>query len=257
MPKAIYKQISENEVYCGKCKNVYSLQHFSIHKFEDKTRFVCKINNKNFKSGGRTRRKSNDYEYMSLEYQRFYALLRKYGISEETWNRMFENQNGCCAICGMHQKDVYTTFCTDHNHTTKEVRGLLCLNCNSGLGQLCDNSEILQNAIEYLNKRKLNVNLTKIPSVKYDGSKDYFKDRKLIRVFSINLAEYNRLLQEQNYCCAVCKKSNDTLKQSLAVDHSHTTEEIRGLLCRSCNKGIGLFMDNVDNINNAIKYLNK
>ena len=42
---------------------------------------------------------------------------------------------------------------------------------------------------------------------------------------------------------------------AVAVDHDHLTNEFRGLLCNGCNKGLGLFRDNIQSLNNAIKYL--
>jgi len=65
---------------------------------------------------------------------------------------MLKEQDNKCKICsyefGQKQGDIYV----DHCHTTKEVRGLLCQGCNSGLGYFKDNKQSLANAIKYLNK---------------------------------------------------------------------------------------------------------
>ena len=85
-----------------------------------------------------------------------YSRMIKYGISEEDFNKMFEEQQGCCAICGKHQSELDLTLCIDHNHITGEIRGLLCKMCNTGLGCFySDNSNLglLQKAMIYLNKR--------------------------------------------------------------------------------------------------------
>lgn len=74
-----------------------------------------------------------------------------YGISLQEYNKIFENQNGCCAICGEPQKQQ-KALAVDHNHITGKIRGLLCPNCNRGIGYLKDNSHILQKAIQYLDK---------------------------------------------------------------------------------------------------------
>ena len=61
-------------------------------------------------------------------------LQRTYGISNEDYNVMFKGQEGCCAICGRHQREFKKRLHVDHNHTTGQVRALLCAKCNTGLG---------------------------------------------------------------------------------------------------------------------------
>lgn len=80
-------------------------------------------------------------------------LLRRYGISLECKNRLFELQGSVCAICKSPQNDRKVGLHADHDHTTNEIRGILCLKCNAGLGYFKDNVEILNNAIKYLTKR--------------------------------------------------------------------------------------------------------
>jgi hypothetical protein len=75
------------------------------------------------------------------------------GIKDMTYERylqMLESQNNCCAICGYHQDNFKKQLCVDHNHKTGEVRGLLCLACNGGIGKLKDSVELLEKAINYL-----------------------------------------------------------------------------------------------------------
>ena len=61
---------------------------------------------------------------------------------------MLKKQNNKCKICNV--KFSKSTACVDHCHTTNKVRGLLCRLCNIGLGHFKDNTEILTNAITYL-----------------------------------------------------------------------------------------------------------
>jgi hypothetical protein len=82
--------------------------------------------------------------------------LYKYGITREDAELMLKGQNNKCAIC-----DSQITFDgsiggahTDHDHTTNEVRGILCINCNHGLGSFKDNINNLYSAINYLKKNK-------------------------------------------------------------------------------------------------------
>jgi len=77
-------------------------------------------------------------------------LKFKYNITIEDWEDMLQEQNHQCAICGVHQSQVKRVFHTDHDHETGKVRGLLCADCNHGLGKFKDNVDNLLNAINYL-----------------------------------------------------------------------------------------------------------
>ena len=69
--------------------------------------------------------------------------------------------------------------------------------------------------------------------------------------------EYTIKFNEQYGRCAICGKPQTELKEALAIDHDHITENIRGLICRKCNLGIGNFDDNIENLKAAILYLQK
>lgn len=87
-----------------------------------------------------------------------------------------------------------------------------------------------------------------------------YYDRIIImsRNYNLSYTDYLNILKNQNYCCAICKKDiNTTYNNWLDVDHCHTTNKVRGLLCRSCNTAIGKFKDNINFLNNAIFYLTK
>lgn len=78
-------------------------------------------------------------------------LLTKYGISEETYKVLEESQNFKCKICSKPKEDLrYGVLQVDHDHETGRVRGLLCNNCNTGLGHFKDNPTHLLRAIQYL-----------------------------------------------------------------------------------------------------------
>ena len=75
--------------------------------------------------------------------------------------------------------------------------------------------------------------------------------------FNITLEEYNEILISQNYKCCICNNYETSYRNEvLSVDHCHNTGKIRGLLCNTCNRALGLFKDNVELLTNAIKYLN-
>ncbi|KKN36747.1 hypothetical protein LCGC14_0770530 [marine sediment metagenome] len=79
-------------------------------------------------------------------------LLRTYGIRIEEYEELLQSQNNKCAICGILVKRGRRkkNFAVDHNHETGEVRGLLCEDCNRGIGLLREDIGILQKAIKYL-----------------------------------------------------------------------------------------------------------
>jgi hypothetical protein len=94
-------------------------------------------------------------------------LRQKFGINLTIYNEMLNNQNGLCFICG--QNNNTKQMGVDHNHNTKEVRKLLCSNCNTGLGQLKENYEILLKCIWYLyiHENKLDITFDQFIKEKY------------------------------------------------------------------------------------------
>jgi hypothetical protein len=85
----------------------------------------------------------------------------------------------------------------------------------------------------------------------------YDRQRDLKRKFGINLEKYDNLLLVQNNNCAICGVNIGLVGKNLCVDHCHKTNKIRGLLCNSCNLGLGMFKDNQVILNKAAEYLNK
>lgn len=89
------------------------------------------------------------------EYKRHYQYKRAYGITLEAYNALHEKQNGLCAICARPERER-KVLSLDHDHDTGEIRGLLCSNCNKGLGFFDDNAALVRAAHEYLSKRPEN-----------------------------------------------------------------------------------------------------
>lgn len=80
------------------------------------------------------------------------VLKYAYGITVEKYEAMVAAQNGKCAICGKRaHENVGGKLHVDHCHRTNQVRGLLCNDCNHGLGQFRDNTQFLISAVIYLN----------------------------------------------------------------------------------------------------------
>lgn len=111
--------------HCIECRRVYEVEMFHKHK--------------------------RPYDY---EYHRNSKLKNTYGISYTEYLTMLEAQGGCCAICGTNDTGKRKAFAVDHCHETGNIRGLLCSNCNTGIGNLRDDIGLLERAIEYLRNTK-------------------------------------------------------------------------------------------------------
>ena len=70
--------------------------------------------------------------------------------------------------------------------------------------------------------------------------------------YNITIADYDRLVTEQDGKCVICKKAG-----RLVVDHNHRTGEVRGLLCPSCNTLLGLAQDSATHLWEAMRYLDE
>jgi hypothetical protein len=71
--------------------------------------------------------------------------MNRYGIGADVVSKLIGVQGGGCAICGRRNPEH-----VDHCHETGVIRGVLCFNCNGGLGQFKDDIASLRRAIEYL-----------------------------------------------------------------------------------------------------------
>ncbi len=90
--------------------------------------------------------------------RRRYALWSLYRITPDDYEEMYQRQQGRCGICNVYKerwepasvKDRPRFLMVDHDHATGRVRGLLCSDCNHGIGKFKENQENLRSAIAYL-----------------------------------------------------------------------------------------------------------
>lgn len=138
---------------CTVCKQ--NLDYTNYHKSKntkDGYGYRCKTCDKKAREKYREENKER-----FAEVNRRKTLKFRYGLSLEEYNSILESQNNSCAICGTTENGVSGkrrnwNWSVDHCHTTGKVRGLLCNQCNRGLGMLGDNVESIQKALDYLNK---------------------------------------------------------------------------------------------------------
>tara|TARA_R110002012_G_C11455901_1_gene592250 strand:+ start:145 stop:789 length:645 start_codon:yes stop_codon:yes gene_type:complete len=88
-------------------------------------------------------------------------------------------------------------------------------------------------------------------------NKQSLKEYNRMARYGITPDSFKRMLKEQNNKCRICLVEFDELipNQKINVDHCHTTNQVRGLLCSLCNRGLGHFKDNTERLTNAINYL--
>lgn len=118
------KQGPTGTPYCWICKSAYSKEY---------------LNNRPIM------RANNDWRN---------KLKRIYNITEQDYIDMYIKQNGNCSIC--YKYIEYRGFSThiDHCHDSTNVRSLLCSNCNTALGLLKENIEVMYRAIDYIEKHR-------------------------------------------------------------------------------------------------------
>ena len=76
------------------------------------------------------------------------------------------------------------------------------------------------------------------------------------RAYGLSHVEYLEMLSSQNNRCKLCRIKFGEKRENIPhVDHNHVTGKVRGLLCRSCNLGLGNFKDNPIIMNRAIEYV--
>jgi len=174
---------------CGKIKSVDEFHSNTNEKdgLQLKCKDCAKLYRQKRKKTNRIRRKIEDIEYLPKEKKcskceiikpqsEFYLkqssidglgdwcsecdkessrktnLESKYGINQVQYDLMLKSQNGICKMCGKTPKENKQSLSVDHNHKTGKIRGLLCTNCNRGIGLLQDDPELLRIGADYLDK---------------------------------------------------------------------------------------------------------
>lgn len=88
-----------------------------------------------------------------------------------------------------------------------------------------------------------------------------YRESAMQKKFGISLHEYGQMLLAQGGKCAICEKESGGTRhgetKALAVDHDHKTGKVRGLLCESCNQGIGKLQDDPEILRKAADYIER
>lgn len=147
-----------------------------------------------------------------------------------------KNHVRTCKNCGRTPEE------TEFGSQPSTIDGLKTI-CKS-----CDSDRVSAEYKNYSDDRKRTLSMR--------HKNDLDRNTALLRNFGITLHTYNYFLEEQEQSCGICKTTFD---QQLVphVDHDHTTLKVRGLLCRTCNSGLGMFKDDINKLGHAITYLKR
>jgi hypothetical protein len=158
LPEIISNRIIPNEKLCSKCKLIKLIDNFhKSNSSKDGHHTYCKECQKIYKK-----------EYYSLPGVKLkfsktckrVFLKRVYSLSVEEYKTLKQNQNNLCKICNKPERAIdrrtkmLKELSVDHCHKTGKVRGLLCSNCNVGLGNFKDDIGVLIKAIKYLHENE-------------------------------------------------------------------------------------------------------
>jgi len=106
-----------------------------------------------------------------------------------------------------------------------------------------------------LTERRFSKEYHKKEIKKFPYDKEKSRESRLKTFFGLSVEEYNKMLHSQNYSCSICRVPAKNFTQSLAVDHNHDTNQIRGLLCTRCNVLLGYAHESTELLQSAIDYL--
>lgn len=139
--------------HCSTCGTEKPIESFHRNpKTKDKRNAKCaSCSSEYYKSYySRVRRERGDHKFNNRSTWSS-KLKQKFGITADDYDQMLENQNGVCKIC-LRTEPSGTRLAVDHCHSTGKIRGLLCSNCNKGIGMFQDQPSLLNSAINYLNE---------------------------------------------------------------------------------------------------------
>lgn len=244
-------KLGRDPLMCNTCGNVKPLSEFYFTRTTGRYQTQCKDCKKEY-----NKRRISSMEPSDVKRARKDARLKhKFGISAKQYDIINSEQGGLCAICGKEEETIdwygERSLAVDHNHDTGKIRGLLCYKCNVSLGWFNDRPDTIRAAIRYLTSGVFLTPVDEIPKTTFLNSRDW----RLKKTYGLSQAEYEIMREIQGSSCDICAKRCEG--NTLAVDHCHKSGVIRGLLCKGCNTGLGLFGDDTALLETAAIYLER
>lgn len=189
---------------CSKCKLILSLEEFHVDNKRKSGRTPgCK---KCLLAYARARTvRYREANKKDLRWRKSAWKQQGINITTEKYLEMHKEQQASCAICGVKEDTLSKSLFVDHCHETGEIRGLLCYKCNTGIGNLDDNIEILEKAIIYLKNRIMTIFI-------------YDNDNISISITAKNEKEAKRLLKENVINPSLFVKETEMELDDLTID---------------------------------------
>lgn len=150
-----YPPVGADEVLrCSKCRELKPATEYTVDgRKTTGRRSQCKICRYSaaaaWREGNREHLRGRQVAYERATQRRSW-LKTKYGITVEQFEAMVTAQGNLCALCRQSQHPNYRHLDVDHCHKTGKVRGLLCRHCNTAIGLLRDDPDLMRRAIGYL-----------------------------------------------------------------------------------------------------------
>jgi hypothetical protein len=135
-------EVSNFTKKCFTCKEIKSISDF---RYKNTAADGCSSSCKTCEN-----KRAVEWRKENPEWLKDYNRKYKYGITKEQWDALFAKQGNKCGICGETTPGSKRDWCTDHDHKTGRVRGILCHRCNLILGKAEDNAVLLLTASKYL-----------------------------------------------------------------------------------------------------------
>ena len=142
-----------NDLNCKTCNTLFKARRIDAKYCSAKCKYKDWVKNNPEKAYATQKKFRDTHKEYTIGRQRKYHLKKNYDLTEEQYKFLLEKQNGCCAICGTNKPTgKWKVFAVDHCHITNTIRGILCNECNRGIGLLKDNAVLLMKAATYIHK---------------------------------------------------------------------------------------------------------
>lgn len=161
--------INGSIITCHQCSLEHNRKNYDRHKDKYKETFINtrresvneSLKQKRLENIDEYREYGRDKYHRNREKETIRTIARRRGVTYEYLVSLYEKQNNKCAICGGEEtrrtcadSNEVTLLCYDHNHKTGKNRELLCHACNTMIGKAKEDINILQKAIQYLQKHQ-------------------------------------------------------------------------------------------------------
>jgi len=137
--------------FCHECELIWSRKYHKSPQGKEKRKEWVDQNKEKIEEYKEVYRNDPERTAKAKVYSRQWRLMKDFGLTVDDYDRMLKDQNGGCAICGADDSgNKRDHFAVDHDHKSGKVRGLLCYQCNVGLGHFKEDPDLLRKAANYL-----------------------------------------------------------------------------------------------------------